>query len=766
MSGARGILNRMAVPGWMTGDEVVHVHHRDASDGTTADWPAWLPDAVREAVQARGIQRPWRHQAELAEHAFRGRHAAICTATASGKTLAYLLPVMAATAVDDGVLGVEATSVRTRLLRRQHTALYIAPTKALAHDQLRSARELGPDGWKVTCLDGDSDTAERRFAREHASYVLTNPDMLHRSVLPNHARWAGFLGSLRYVVIDESHRYRGVFGAHVANVVRRLRRLCRLYGSDPTFILASATATNAGEAGGRLVGEDHVEVVAGDTSPHAARDVVLWQPSDTAAHDAARVMANLVDDGMQVITFVASRTMAELVALRAADQVTGGGQVASYRSGYLATDRRGIERALSSGELRGVAATNALELGIDVSGMDAVVVCGFPGTLAALWQQAGRAGRRDRDALVVLMAREDPLDTYLFSHPELVFDAPVESTVLHPGNPWVLGPHLAAAAQESPLVAADERWFGPGMERVADQLVAQGLLRRRATGWYWTRPERAADAIDLRSMGGRPVDIVDVTTGRVVGQVDRGAADRTVHPGAVYLHLGEQWVVDEYLPGELQALVRPERPGWYTQPQSVSEVRILATSDQRPFGAGTVARGDVTITEQVVGYLRRDEVTGEVWDTTPLDMDQHVLHTRAMWWTVPADVVQRAGLDAVQLAGAAHGAEHCAIGLLPMFAPCDRWDIGGVSTVLHPDTGCCTIVVHDGHPGGAGFADRGYERAEQWALATLERLEQCACEAGCPSCVVSPKCGNANQVLDKDAARRLLRALLDLDAFA
>ncbi|MFC6357780.1 DEAD/DEAH box helicase [Luteococcus peritonei] len=749
------------------GDEVVHVHHREASAGRTSNWPAWLPSPVLESVSAQGITRPWRHQTELAELAFAGRHAAICTSTASGKTLAYLLPVMAATAVDPGVLGVEVDSVRSRLVTRKHTALYLAPTKALAHDQLRSATELGPEGWKVTCLDGDSDVQERRFAREFASYVLTNPDMLHRSVLPNHARWAGFLGSLRYVVIDESHRYRGVFGAHVAQVIRRLRRLCAQYGANPTFILASATATNAAEAGGRLIGEPEVAVVSEDSSPHAARDVLLWQPGDAAHTDAARVMANLVDEGKQVITFVASRTLAELIAVRAQDQVTGGAQVASYRSGYLASDRRGIEHALQAGTLHGVAATNALELGIDVAGMDAVVICGFPGTLAALWQQAGRAGRGERDALVVLMAREDPLDVYLFSHPELLFEAPVESTVLHPENPWIMGPHLAAAAQEAALVSADERWFGPSMAGVADRLAAQGLLRRRATGWYWTRPERAVDSIDLRSLGGRPLDIVDVTTGRVVGQIERGAADRTVHPGAVYLHQGEQWLVDDYLPEELQALVRPERPGYFTQPKSLSEVRILSISDQRDFGrGGTVSRGDVEITEQVVGFLRRDELTGEVWDTTPLEMDEHVLRTRAMWWEVPDDLVAELGLNAVQLAGAAHAAEHCAIGLLPMFAPCDRWDIGGVSTILHPDTGRCTIVVHDGHPGGAGFADRGFERAEEWALATLERLEQCECEAGCPRCVVSPKCGNANQVLDKESARRLLSGLLGLDAFS
>lgn len=748
---------------WSTREQVCHVDHRDASPGRTDEWPAWLPDDVRESISAQGIARPWAHQRELAEHAFAGRHAAICTSTASGKTLGYLLPVMAATASATPVLGVPVESVRAQLVSRGHTALYLAPTKALAHDQLRAAQELGPDGWKVTCLDGDSDQAERRFAREFASYVLTNPDMLHRSVLPNHSRWAGFLGSLRYVVIDESHRYRGVFGAHVAAVLRRLRRLCEMYGAHPTFILASATASNAGSAGGKLIGEESIAVVDDDASPHSARDVLLWQPSDTAPHDAAELMAELVDMGKQVITFVPSRTMAELIAVRAQDRVVGGGVIASYRSGYLANDRRSIEHALQTGEVNGVAATNALELGIDISGMDAVIICGFPGTLAALWQQAGRAGRGSRDALVVLMAREDPLDAYLFSHPELVFDAPVETTVLYPENPYVLGPHLAAAAQEAHLTPVDERWFGPTMGQLADSLAKQNLLRRRPQGWFWTRPDRAVDSIDLRSLGGRPLDIVDKVTGRVVGQVNRGDADRTVHDGAVYLHLGEQWLVDEYDPAEQQVLVHSERPGYYTQPKQVSEVRILTERERRPFGRGVVCTGDVELSEQVIGYLRRDEITSEVWDTTPLDLPVHTMTTRAMWWLLPDDLVADLGLDAVQLAGAAHGAEHCAIGLLPAFAPCDRWDIGGLSTIVHPDTDQCTIVVHDGHPGGAGFAEEGYRTAEAWALATLERLESCPCQHGCPGCVVSPKCGNQNQMLDKQAARQLFAALLGVD---
>ena len=751
----------MAVPEWLLGDEsVVFVHHRAAAPGEHAEWPLWLPADVVASITAAGVARPWRHQREVADLAFAGQHVAISTGTASGKSLGYLMPVMAATAVADGVVGRLPDTVRTRLGARGHTALYLAPTKALAHDQVRASRALAPAGWRVTTLDGDSDESERRFARDFASYVLTNPDMLHRSVLPNHARWSRFLGALRYVVIDEAHRYRGVFGAHVAAVIRRLRRLCAQYGSDPVFLLASATSANAGESGGRLIGEPSVAVVDVDTSARAARDVVLWRPVESLSRDTARITAALVDAARQTIAFVPSRKQAELTAVAAQDLVTTGGEVASYRSGYLASDRREIERNLASGALAGVVATNALELGIDIAGMDAVVIAGFPGTLAAMWQQAGRAGRDGRDALVVLEAREDPLDVYLFDHPELVFDRPVEQTVLHPENPHVLGPHLAAAAQEAHLTPADARWFGPSMTPLLDQLVNQRLLRRRPAGWFWTRPERAVDAIDLRSLGGRPLDIIDRDSGRVLGQVDRAAADRTVHPGAVYLHLGDQWLVDDLRADENHALVHPARPGYYTQPRSLDDVRILREVERRPFGSGFVCRGEVELSSQVVGYLRRDEITHDVWDQTPLDLPVRTLRTQAMWWVVPDEVITGLGLTQVQLSSAAHGAEHTAIGLLPLFAPCDRWDIGGLSTALHADTGLCTIIVHDGHPGGAGFAYRGFEVAHRWAQATLQLLGSCPCTDGCPACVVSPKCGNANQMLSKPHARDLLAALL------
>lgn len=740
-------------------DEVTAVAERPAAPGVPVGWPAWLPAEAAERIAAAGIPAPWRHQVEFADALFRGEHAIVCTPTGSGKSLGYLMPVVAAAV--HGQVGVAVDSTRARLTRPRHTALYLSPTKALAHDQARAAAALGPTSWRISPLDGDSDEAERRFARDHATFILTNPDMLHYSVLPHHQRWARFLGSLRYIVVDEAHRYQGIFGAHVAQVIRRLRRLAAQYGAHPTVALSSATAPNAGEFAETLIGTGPVRVVDEDASPSGRRTVALWRPSRSLRDDTSRLLAGLTDEGRQVIAFVASRQGAELVSLGAQEMAREPLRIASYRGGYLAYDRRELEAALHSGQLRGLASTNALELGVDVAGMDAVLVSGYPGKLASFWQQAGRAGRRGQDALVVMLARENPLDAYLLEHPELIFEAPVERAVLHPDNPRVLGPHLAAAAQELPLSADDRQWFGPSAPALMAALAQQGVLRDRAGRFFWTRPDRAVDFIDLRAIGERPVDIIERDTGRVVGTIDMAAADRTVHPGAVYLHQGETFLVEELDREEHQAFVTTARPRYYTQAQSAFDIEILRETERKRLGVTEVSRGDVRLDSQVTAYLRRDEVTHEVWDTTPLEMPQHRMTTQAVWWTVPAHLARRLGWAELQMGAAAHAMEHTAIGLLPAFAPCDRWDIGGVSTALHPDTGLCTIFVHDGMAGGSGFAHRGYEVIEDWLAATYERLLRCTCLEGCPACVVSPKCGNANQVLNKADAAELLGLLLD-----
>jgi DEAD/DEAH box helicase domain-containing protein len=744
----------------MEGDHRIrHVHHRPAVAGHRLPFPEWVSPEVIAALETRGISTLWQHQVTAAEALFAGRHVAIGTGTASGKSLAYLLPIIAATR--ENRLGWELPPSRHRLTLpgRRHTALYLAPTKALAHDQLRVTKELELPEWKVSALDGDSDPVERRFAREFAHLVFSNPDMLHRSILPSHQRWAAMLGSLRFVVVDEAHRYRGLFGAHVASVLRRLRRLCRHHGSDPVFLAASATVGDPGRLLATLAGVDPVLAVTEDASARPELDFVLWQPEAEPHREAALMAARLVEQERQSLVFTSSRVQAELVADRLRDQVAEPERVAAYRAGYLAGDRREIEQGLGSGRLRAVACTNALELGVDISGMDAVITVGFPGSAAALWQQVGRAGRSRRPALAVLVARPDPLDAYLCDHPDFLHTERTGATVLHPENPVVLARHLAAAAQELPLTASDSAWFGDSVTALADRLTAQGVLRRRAAGWFWTSPQRAVDAIDLRSSGNASIGVVEQQTGRVVGHVDVAAADRTVHEGAVYLHQGEQWLIGDYDPAAHVALARRVRTGYYTQPQSVDDARIVRRDEERELGAGRLAFGLVELSSQVTGYLRRDEVTGEVWDSTSLELPTRHLVTQSVWWTLDRVALAATNVPEADLAGAAHAAEHAAIGLLPMFAPCDRWDIGGRSTVRHPDNGQLTVFVHDGFPGGAGFAAKGYELAERWLSTTLDRLLDCRCEIGCPRCVVSPKCGNGNNPLNKAGAIALLRHL-------
>ncbi|GAA5140989.1 DEAD/DEAH box helicase [Nocardioides marinquilinus] len=767
-SRAGAALDRLAaVPG--RDGRLVHRETRAPRAAAHAAWPVWSDPAVVTAfAERRGVARPWSHQAAAAEAAWAGRHVVLATATASGKSLAYQLPALSA------ALG--ARRDRGRRGRQGAATLYLAPTKALAHDQLAGLLELGLPA-RVTTCDGDSSRDERDWARAHAEYLLTNPDMLHRSILPGHQRWAAFLGSLRFVVVDECHHYRGVFGAHVAHVLRRLRRVCAMYGASPTFVLASATTAEPALTASRLTGLD-VEAVTDDGSPRGELSLALWEPPLTthagengapvrrsAVSETADLLADLVSSDVATLAFVRSRRGVEQVALSAASLLAEVDpslprRVAAYRSGYLPEERRALEAALRGGELLGLAATNALELGIDVSGLDAVLVSGFPGTRAAFWQQVGRAGRGAGDALGVLVARDDPLDTYLVHHPDALLGRPVEAQVFDPDNPHVLGPHLCAAAQEQPLTAADLPTFGPRAAEVADALVGRGLLRRRPTGWFWTDRRRAADLTDIRSAGGSPVSLVEAGTGRVVGTVDGGRADANAHPGAVYLHRGETWLVDELDLEERVATMTRADPGYTTTARDVTDIRVVGERESRTWGRCRLVLGDVTVTTQVTSFLRRRQPGGEVLGQEALDLPARELTTAAVWWTVPDDVLAATGVEEADLPGAAHAAEHCSIGLLPLVATCDRWDIGGVSTRRHPDTGLLTVFVHDGQPGGAGFAERGYRAAHEWLTATRATVASCECEHGCPSCVQSPKCGNGNDPLDKPGAVALLDALL------
>lgn len=745
---------------------VTHVERLPTRVGEVAPWPSWASADLLLRLAERGVVAPWRHQAAAAELAWAGGHVVVATGTASGKSLAYQLPVLSRLAAD-----------------AKATAIYLSPTKALAADQLRAVVALADDGVRPSGYDGDTPTAERDWIRAHCRFVLTNPDMLHRGILPRHEAWATFLRRLQFVVIDECHTYRGVFGSHVAQVIRRLRRLCARYGSSPTFILASATAGDPATAAGRLTGLP-VTAVDADASPRAGVTFALWEPPPLPGLDAegvvdaapvrrsalmetADLLADAVTHGVRTLAFVRSRRGAEVVASAARRGLEYAvpelaERVAAYRGGYLREERRELERALVSGDLLGLAATNALELGIDVAGLDAVLLAGWPGTLASLWQQAGRAGRAGREALCVFVARDDPLDTYLVHHPEALFGRPVEATVLDPGNPYVLAPHLCCAAAELPLTPADVDLFGPQTERVLEALVRAGSLRRRPTGWYWTGTGRPD--VDLRGTGGAQVSIVESATGRLLGTVDPGSAHVQVHQGAVHLHRGTSYVVDSLDLDDAVALVHAEEPDWTTHPRDVTNMGVLYVSSYVDAGPVGLFLGEVEVVNQVVGYQRRRLATREIIDTKPLDLPARELRTMAVWWTIaPSALPEFDPVDPARpfdVPGALHAAEHAAIGLLPLVATCDRWDIGGLSTAVHPDTGVPTVFVYDGHQGGAGFAERAYHAATEWLTATRTAIADCTCESGCPSCVHSPKCGNGNDPLDKAGAIAVLDVVL------
>ncbi|HEX5598080.1 MAG TPA: DEAD/DEAH box helicase [Micromonosporaceae bacterium] len=786
------------------GGPVTHVEHVPATAGITVPWPDWVPEPLRAALAGRGIDAPWEHQVAAAELAQAGRHAVVATGTGSGKSLAYQLPALARLLTDP-----------------RATVLYLAPTKALAADQFRAVAELDLNGVHPACYDGDTARDEREWIRKHSRFVLTNPDMLHHSILPRHTEWAAFLRRLAFVVVDECHVYRGVFGSHVAHVLRRLRRQAARYGRPvarmpaghgagepggpprtPVFVLASATSGDPASAAERLTGLP-VEAVTADASPRGGLTFALWEPpllppddmatgdpdpvpaagrplppADTAdppgpleppaarrsaLRETADLLADAVASGVRTLAFVRSRRGAEVVAAlarRSLDEAVPGlgERVAAYRAGYLREERRALERALLDGDLLGLASTNALELGVDLTGLDAVLICGYPGTRASLWQQAGRAGRAGREALVVLVARDDPLDTYLVHHPEALFGRPIEAAVLDPANPYVLGPQLCCAAAEGPLTDADLALFGAGAPAAVEALVAAGALRRRPSGWYWQHSGRPE--VDLRGTGGTSIDVVESSTGRLLGTVDPSSSHFLVHPGAVYLHQGVSYVVDALDLDDACALVHAEEPEWTTHARDVTSVSVAAVQSYVDAGPVGLFLGEVEVTSQVVSYQRRRIGSGEVLDTRPLDLPARELRTVAVWFTVSPAALAESGVEPADVPGALHAAEHAAIGLLPLVATCDRWDIGGLSTAAHPDTEAPTVFVYDGHPGGAGFAERAYQAASEWLRATRDVIAECVCEAGCPSCVQSPKCGNGNSPLAKAAAVAVLDVVL------
>jgi DEAD/DEAH box helicase domain-containing protein len=739
----------------LAGDgQLVHTETIPATPARYAAARTPIDPLVREAF---GVRELWTHQAQAIDLVSNGRSVVVATGTASGKSLCFQLPI--AQAVTSG---------------EPATALLLYPTKALAQDQLRSFTELRLDPLRAAAYDGDTSTAARAVIRRSANVVLSNPEMLHYALLPSHQRWATFLHRLRYVVIDELHVLRGVFGTHVAHLLRRLRRLCHRYGSDPVFIFASATIGDPATLASALCGRP-VVAVTDDGSPRGQRLVSLWNPPlldeasgirASGANETARLLTSLVEGHCRTVAFCRSRRTTERVASSvrgalAADVETAGlaETVQSYRAGYLASERREIEAQLFDGHLLGVVATSALELGVDIGGLDACILNGFPGTVASMRQQMGRAGREQQTSLAVLVAGNDQLDQWFMTHPAELFTRSPEPAVINLDNPTVAAPHLACAAAEQPLTAADEQYWGDGLaDRVRELVLDDRLLVRDATAYYAGRGNPAA-GIGLRSASAAEF-LIETVDGRPVGTVDGARATETVHPGAIYVHLGQQYRVLEFDQAGRVAIVDAVDLDEETQTRTSLELVVDDVQTAVAVGRALLHLGSVTVTSTVTGYERRRTSDRTVIERVELALPPSQLHTRGFWWTITTDVLERAGLDPTRTGGVLHAIEHAAIGILPLFTICDRWDVGGLSIDWHATTGAPTIIIYDGYPGGAGIAELGFAAGRRHLEATRAVIERCRCRSGCPSCVQSPKCGNGNEPLDKAGAVALLRTIL------
>jgi len=741
--------------------QIVHIEHIPRREAGHSELHQPLVASLQDCLSEHGLLPLYTHQAEAINYTREGRNVMVATSSASGKTLCYNAPVLEAI-----------------LTEPRSCALYLFPTKALAQDQLRGLKELFyPQLFQiadVATFDGDTPQAERAEIRKQARVILTNPDMLHIGILPNHQSWARLLRHLRYVVVDEAHTYRGVFGSHVAGVLRRLRRLCQLYGSNPQFICCSATIANPGEHAEKLVGLPFT-VVDNDGSPHGGKEFVFWNPPiideaksvrRSANNEAANLFAGLISQNIRSLTFVRTRQLTEVIynyTRRKLAEISSAlaKKIKPYRAGYLPRERRQIEQELFSGQLLGVVATTALELGIDIGDLEATVLTGYPGSIASTWQQAGRSGRgRDR-SISFLIGLDNPLDQYFMRHPDFFFGKNFENALVNPDNPYILRAHLLCAAWERPLSTDDEEVFGSasGWERAG--LEGQGLLRERKGKWYLS-PAIAypAQGINIRSTSGENFAIIDTSTGSLLETIEASVALFFIYPGAIYLHQGESYLVEELDLTGRTAYARPTTVNYYTQDKEITDIHILRVLRHKTCRKTRVYLGEVEVTTTVTGFKKKLQFTEEVIGEESLDLPPQHFPTVALWFDLPPKVVVRLVEAQLDFAGGLHAAEHAAIGILPLFALCDRNDIGGVSTPLHSDTGRAQIFIYDAYPGGIGIAEKGFDLVEQLWQTTLKAISECPCQDGCPSCIQSPKCGNNNKPLDKRAAQILLEGLL------
>ncbi|MBC7461279.1 MAG: DEAD/DEAH box helicase [Thermoleophilia bacterium] len=759
----------------LEGDERIARHVVEpARREQLVDLPEATSPDVRDALGRAGITQLYPFQHVAAQLLSRGRHVALAGGTGAGKSLCYQLPLLEAllTPLDLGAGDARGT--------RKQTALYLAPTKSLAQDQARRLRELGASWARPMLYDGDTPPQQRAIIRKQANLLLTNPDMLSAGILPNHAEWATFLRGLAIVVIDESHVYRGIFGSHVAQVIRRLRRLLAIHGNThATFCLSSATIGNPLEHAERLTGIHDFELVGDEGAPRAARDLVLWNPEldeetgdrDSAIAEAARMYASLIERGVPTIVFANSRKSCELIHKIVVDQLGARGRedlaakISPYRAGYTPEERRATERDLAAGTLLGVVATSALELGIDIGSLEASIVVTFPGTITSLRQRWGRAARSAAQrGLCVLIAGQDALDQYFMRHPEELLERNVEHAIVSTRNPRIVLPHVLAAASEAPLGGAvDAALWGALLEPAIDQLISAGQVARTPSGVAFTGRGYPAGSISMRSSGQGDVQIIERGSGQLLGSVEIGRAASTVYPGAVYLHRAKSYLVEELDTRNLTAIVGAKVLPYYTLPKIDTNIEVLASISSKQLAGTEVVlhHGRVVVTDQLVAYQRMHAQTHTKLDLVDAHLPPLTFETEAVWFAAPAEAVQ-ALQDATRpdlLLGALHAAEHGMIAMLPLIATCDRWDIGGLSIDWHETFQGPGIFIYDGHPGGIGLTETGFARIERWLEVARVANEDCPCDDGCPSCVQSPKCGNLNEPLEKAGAALVLRAL-------
>ena len=732
-------------------DRIAHIEVLPAREPEYGELGEPLPAALSRYLDARGI-RLYSHQCEAVEALRAGRNVILCTPTASGKTLGFDLPVFETLARD-----------------RRAAALFVYPTKALSNDQLKVFREME----RVTGIradaavyDGDTPVSRRGRIREISRIILTNPHELHH-VLPWHSKWERFFRNLRYVVFDEAHRYRGVFGSNVAFVIRRLRRIARFYGASPSFVLSTATLANPQEFGEKLAGLPF-DVISGDGSPRGGKTFLFYNPFFDGAgalspHQETRdLFLYFVKRGLQTLCFTASRRMAELIALWSKEATKAGsalsGQIAAYRAGYLPQERRGIEDALKRGLLTGVTSTNALEVGIDIGSLDCVIISGYPGTVLATWQQAGRSGRRNRDALAVLVAFQDPLDQYLMKHPGSFFGKPHEQAIIDLANPYILSGQLLCAVAELPFDAGREDTLpGEASAGLLPELAAEGLVKETPHGWVYTGRGRPVEAVGLDHIAR---DAYRITCeGALLETMDVSQACREAHLGAVLLHQGESYVVRRFDAENRLVEVERRDVDYYTRAIKAVDLEILGTKDMRRMGRMIFCLGELEVTETTLGYkvIRDDQVAAR----EDLELPPLRFRTTGLWFTIP-DELRRAIHDrGLSFGGALHALEHAMIAILPFEVLCDRWDIGGLSTPGHPGTGEPTIFLYDGYEGGIGLTEKAQGLMDRVTRLTLELIRDCPCETGCPACILSPKCGNDNRPMDKQGALLLLAGMLE-----